>query len=78
MILSNSPAFGSRGIFTDWEMQRPPKKGQGGGKGGNQEKLKLKYQQELQVHYPTFHESVCTVRTTQVKSDIWKVTRIFK
>lgn len=24
MILSNSPAFGSRGIFTDWEMQRPP------------------------------------------------------
>lgn len=23
-ILSNSPGFGSRGIFTDWEMHRPP------------------------------------------------------
>lgn len=26
MILSNSPGLGSRGIFSDWAMQRPPVK----------------------------------------------------
>lgn len=25
ITLSNSPGFGSRGIFTDWEMHKPPK-----------------------------------------------------
>lgn len=37
IILSNSPDLGSRGIFTDWEMHKPPDWG-GGGKQTNKTK----------------------------------------